>query len=78
MGDEETFKLRRQGALSENDLALLGGDYKVEKGRNRLIGDFKKDGDIGSKAKIDSIFSKRKGRFTVRELSYKEFFDMKK
>lgn len=76
MGDEDTFKLRRKGALSEKDLALLGGEYKIIKGRTRLIGDFKKD--TVTKANADATFIRGKGRFTVKEVLDNQFYNMKK
>lgn len=78
MDDTELAKLRRKGAFSEKDLALLSGNYNIPKGRNRLIGDFKKDRDIGSKSKVGSTFSSRKGRFTIKDVSDRQFYNIKK
>lgn len=51
-------KLRKEGLLSEKELALLHGEYEITK---------------LSKTEMKTQFSKRKSRFSVKEASKKEF-----
>lgn len=81
MGEEEEkerFKLRKEGILSEKDMALLSGNYKIEKTGNRIISDFKPDRGKSSKAKVESTFSEKKGRFTIKDVTGKQFHEMRR
>lgn len=55
-------KLRKEGFLSEKDLALLYGEYEITKEQ---------------KTEIKTSFSKRKSRFSVKEATKKEFHEIK-
>lgn len=54
-------KLRKKGILTDHDIMLLSGDFEIEKGK---------------KSVMESVFSRKRGRFGIKDLSDREFYEM--